>query len=269
VKCHRTPHAGTVSAEPDEFPCFRIDAQQRRHQRSGPGDHRRAKRSGVAVDQLRVHPRPRVVTIALMPITAGEAWRRARPDHRADRHGPSFERDGKMGSVFPEVAGELHGCGRSLHQDHRDIGRRRAVPLRDALIDERFPHPVRRTPVGDVQRLDPGRVRRRSIIHEIGIELGEQHSGFTTGRAHAVRDDVECGTTEAGAHSSEQELDPCRGDRDTDLAGLAELEGAVIPPQQGESGIQARQGCGGERGHAPILKKRSGSRGADEASVDN
>ncbi|GGM46037.1 hypothetical protein GCM10010489_16530 [Microbacterium saperdae] len=72
MKRHRTPRAGTVSAETDHCTRVCVDAQQRRHQRSRFGDHRRAERSGIAVDQLRVQPWPRVVTVAFMSIAAGE-----------------------------------------------------------------------------------------------------------------------------------------------------------------------------------------------------
>ncbi|GGM46042.1 hypothetical protein GCM10010489_16540 [Microbacterium saperdae] len=152
-----------------------------------------------------------------------------------------------MGRVVPEVAGELHGRGGPLHQNHGDIVRRRAVPRGDALIGEGFPHPMCGASVGDVQRLDPRRARRWRIIHEKGIELCEQHPGLPSGCADAVRDDVERGTAEARAHPSEQELDPGRSDRDADVTGLAELEGAVVPPQQRDLGVQTRQGRGGER----------------------
>jgi hypothetical protein len=211
VKRHRTPLAGTVSAEPDEFTRPRVGAQQPRSQSSGFCDQRGTQRSGVAVDQLRVEPRPGVVAVTLMPVSAGEARRCTRSDERADRHSAPLERHRKVRSVVPEVARELHGRCSTLHQDHGDIGGSRAVARGDIFVGEGFPHPMRRAAVGDVQGLDPRRLGRWGVVDQERAELREQHPRFLSGRADAVGDDVEGGAAEAGAHPCEQQLDPRRG----------------------------------------------------------
>ncbi|MFJ2550499.1 hypothetical protein [Microbacterium sp. NPDC087591] len=247
MKRHHTPLTGPVSAEPHQFARLRVGAQQPRGQSGSLSDHRGAQCSGVAIDQLRVQPRPGGVAVALMSVAAGEAGGRTGPDERADHHRAPFERHREVCGVVSKVTRELDGRRRTLQQDHGDILTGGTVAHGDVLIGESLPHPMRRTPVGDVQGLDPRRSRRRGIVDEERAELREQHPRFLSWRADAVSDDIECGATEAGAHPTEQQLDPRRGNRDADIARDAELEGGVVPPQQGDVGVEARQSGGGER----------------------
>ncbi|WEK62669.1 MAG: hypothetical protein P0Y60_08050 [Candidatus Microbacterium colombiense] len=233
--------AGAVRGEGHDVTRLIIAAEQRGHERRGARDHRGTERPGIATDQLGVQSRPGGITVAFVTVSAGQARRAARNDQRTDRHAAGFERDGEVGPVIAKQAGELHGRGLAAHEHDRDIALRRPIPDGDALVAQRLSHAMSRTPVGEVDRLDP-RVRRpRRFVDQVSIDPGEKLPGFGPRRAECVRDHIERGPSEAGAHATEQEFHPVGARGHRHIAVHAQLQGVRVAPEQRERGIQTGQ----------------------------
>jgi hypothetical protein len=242
VKCHRTPHAGTVRADAHDAPVSAsVAGEEQGGEATRLGDLRGADRAGVAVDHLSVQEWPCRIEGGGMRITAREAGGFTGDHQRPDGHPARLEGDGEVRGVFAQMTRDLQSRGGASDEHDGNSRSPAGIDEGDALIGESLPDAVFAASVVDADALDPCRAGRGGLVQENRLQAGEQASGRLAGCSSGVCDHVERSPAETRAQAAEQELHPGGIRLDAQSVVVAELQGVLVPPEQGRTRIETRE----------------------------
>ncbi|WP_372467224.1 hypothetical protein ACCO44_15320 [Microbacterium maritypicum] len=204
MKCHRTPHAGTVRADAHDAPVSAsVAGEEQGGEATRLGDLRGADRAGVAVDHLSVQEWPCRIEGGGVRIAAGEARGFAGDHERPDGHPARLEGHRQMRGVFAQVARELQSRRGASHEYDAHARSSPGIDEGDTLIRERLPNAVFGAPVVDADALDPGRAGRGRLIEQCGFQAREQSPRRLARGPGGVRDHVERSAAETRAQAAE------------------------------------------------------------------